>query len=98
MFYVLFKLFRYKIRGVKHLIFYELPLYPDFYSEMCNMLQDPKKNVEAENLTCHVIYCRFDAQRLAPVVGTSRAAHMINSNKSTHMFVTGEQQECSFQT
>lgn len=37
-----------------------------------------------------VLYTKFDVQRLAEIVGTERAGHMINSKKSVHMFVTGE--------
>ncbi|PVD26720.1 hypothetical protein C0Q70_14398 [Pomacea canaliculata] len=34
---------RFKLRGPKHLIFYELPQYGHFYSELCNMLEDPRR-------------------------------------------------------
>lgn len=30
---------RRKIRGIRHLIFYQLPTFPHFYSEMCNLIQ-----------------------------------------------------------
>lgn len=54
------------------------------------MLQDNRKQTDKENLTCTVMYSSFDAQRLADVVGTDRAARMISSSKKVHMFVTGE--------
>lgn len=82
--------YRFKLRGIHHIVFYELPRYPQFYSEICNMLQDNRKQTDKENLTCTVMYSSFDAQRLADIVGTDRAARMISSSKKVHMFVTGE--------
>eukprot|EP00105_Crassostrea_gigas_P004746 XP_011418066.1 PREDICTED: digestive organ expansion factor homolog [Crassostrea gigas] len=81
---------RFKLRGIHHIVFYELPRYPQFYSEICNMLQDNRKQTDKENLTCTVMYSSFDAQRLADIVGTDRAARMLSSSKKVHMFVTGE--------
>nr|XP_022332031.1 digestive organ expansion factor homolog [Crassostrea virginica] len=81
---------RYKLRGIRHIIFYELPRYPHFYSEVCNMLKDIRRQADKENLTCSVLYSSFDAQRLADIAGTDRAARMISSTKKVHMFVTGE--------
>ncbi|XP_056021491.1 U3 small nucleolar RNA-associated protein 25 homolog [Ostrea edulis] len=81
---------RLKLRGIRHIVFYELPRYPHFYSEMCNMLQDSRRQMDKENMTSTVLYSSFDAQRLADIVGTDRAARMINSTKKAHMFVTGE--------
>lgn len=40
--------------------------------------------------TCTVLYSKYDAQRLAAVVGVERAAQMLRSEKSVHLFITGE--------
>lgn len=81
---------RYKLRGINHIIFYELPNYAEFYSSFCNFLPDPKrfKNSALENFSSTTLYSKFDAQRLCAVVGHQRASHMINSDKSVHMFMT----------
>lgn len=79
-----------RLRGIKHLVFYGLPQYPHFYSEMCNMLHDVKSKTKGDNQSCTVLYSKFDVQRLAEIVGSDRAGQMINSHKSVHMFVTGE--------
>lgn len=81
---------RMRVRGVKHLVFYELPQYAHFYSELCNMLMGVQQG-SVDNLTCHVLYAKYDAQRLSAVVGTDRAGHMIQSDRPVHMFVTGDQ-------
>lgn len=40
--------------------------------------------------TCTVLYSKYDAQRLAAVVGVERAAQMLQSRKNVHLFITGE--------
>ncbi|XP_066451689.1 U3 small nucleolar RNA-associated protein 25 homolog isoform X2 [Eleutherodactylus coqui] len=80
---------RYMLRGIRNLIFYELPTYPHFYSEMCNMMKAWNKGEEA-TWTCTVLYSKYDAQRLAAVVGAERTAQMLQSKKNVHLFVTGE--------
>ncbi|XP_059994889.1 LOW QUALITY PROTEIN: U3 small nucleolar RNA-associated protein 25 homolog [Lagenorhynchus albirostris] len=80
---------RYTIKGIRNLIFYELPTYPHFYSEVCNMLQATTRGEEAA-WTCTVLYSKYDAQRLAAVVGVERAAQMLQSKKNAHLFITGE--------
>uniref|UniRef100_A0A8B9YRM4 U3 small nucleolar RNA-associated protein 25 homolog n=1 Tax=Bos mutus grunniens TaxID=30521 RepID=A0A8B9YRM4_BOSMU len=80
---------RYTIKGIRNLIFYELPTYPHFYSEVCNMLRATSRGEEAA-WTCTVLYSKYDAQRLAAVVGVERAAQMLQSKKNVHLFITGE--------
>ncbi|XP_006834104.1 PREDICTED: digestive organ expansion factor homolog [Chrysochloris asiatica] len=80
---------RYTIKGIHNLIFYELPTYPHFYSEVCNMLKATNRGEEA-TWTCTVLYSKYDAQRLAAVVGVERAAQMLQSKKNVHLFITGE--------
>ncbi|KAJ6666953.1 hypothetical protein lerEdw1_018955 [Lerista edwardsae] len=76
---------RYSIRGIKNLIFYELPTYPHFYSEVCNMMKLAASGEEA-TLTCTVLYSKYDAQKLAAVVGVERAAQMLHSSKKCAPF------------
>ncbi|XP_061204318.1 U3 small nucleolar RNA-associated protein 25 homolog isoform X2 [Neopsephotus bourkii] len=80
---------RYTIKGIRNLIFYELPTYSHFYSEICNMMKATVNGVDA-TWTCTVLYSKYDAQKLAAVVGIERAAQMLQSKKNVHLFVTGE--------
>ncbi|KAL6488088.1 hypothetical protein MHYP_G00047140 [Metynnis hypsauchen] len=79
---------RYTIKGIQNLIFYALPTYAHFYSEMCNMLQT---STGAAALTCTALYSRYDTHRLPAITGAERAAQMVRSNKSVHLFITGEE-------
>ncbi|NXC96136.1 DIEXF factor, partial [Certhia familiaris] len=80
---------RYTIKGIRNLIFYELPTYSHFYSEICNMLKAKDNGADA-TWTCTVLYSKYDAQKLAAVVGIDRTAQMLQSKKNVHLFVTGE--------
>ena len=79
---------RFRIKGARHLVFYQLPQYPHFFSELCNALQAAGGG-GANSLSVTVLYTRFDAARLAAVVGSDRARTMITGKKSVHMLVTG---------
>ncbi|XP_064914426.1 U3 small nucleolar RNA-associated protein 25 homolog isoform X1 [Columba livia] len=85
---------RYTIKGVRNLIFYELPTYSHFYSEICNMMKATDSAVDA-TWTCTVLYSKYDAQKLAAVVGIDRTAQMLQSKKNVHLFVTGENERGS---
>ncbi len=93
-FYMLLILFslRYTIKGIHNLIFYGLPTYPHFYSEVCNMLQaDVREGGGSVSFTCTALYSRYDMHRLAAVTGADRAAQMLQSKKTVHLFITGEE-------
>nr|XP_057946544.1 U3 small nucleolar RNA-associated protein 25 homolog isoform X1 [Doryrhamphus excisus] len=79
---------RYIIKGIQNLIFYGLPSFPHFYSEVCNMLAAGGQAEEA-SWTCTALYSRFDAHKLAAITGAQRARQMLHSNKSVHLFITG---------
>ncbi|XP_061600016.1 U3 small nucleolar RNA-associated protein 25 homolog [Cololabis saira] len=79
---------RYTIKGIQNLIFYGLPSFPHFYSEVCNMLAAGGQAEEA-SWTCTALYSRYDAHKLAAITGAQRAGQMLHSNKSVHLFITG---------
>ncbi|KAH9603927.1 hypothetical protein KSS87_018011 [Heliosperma pusillum] len=71
---------RYKIRGIKNLIFYSLPERKEFYPEVLNMLE------ESQNMTSTVLFSRFDQLRLERIVGGAAAKRMTKSEKSLFIF------------
>ncbi|KAJ6811533.1 U3 small nucleolar RNA-associated protein 25 isoform X2 [Iris pallida] len=68
-----------KIRGVKNLIIYSLPERKEFYPEIINML-------EGSNMTCNVIFSRFDRLKLERIVGMSSSKRMLSSDKDIFVF------------
>ncbi|KAF2343929.1 Digestive organ expansion factor predicted [Trinorchestia longiramus] len=79
------------IKGVRHLIFYALPSFCHFFSEMCNMLMGSLQNKSAPRSqrqmrsSITVLYQRSDVTRLASVMGSSTAKELLASNKAVHM-------------
>lgn len=76
-----------RIKGIRHLIFYQLPIFPQFYSEMCNLMSADYQNPRGGskyNMSVAVIYNKFDCYELARVVGEKRAIKMINSELKYH--------------
>lgn len=84
---------RYRIKGVKHLIFYQLPTYPQFYAEVSNFLLEPSAQTDVDvsvASTSTVLYSKLDAMRLANVIGQQHAAQLVSSDKQMHLLVTGQ--------
>ncbi|KAI4372628.1 hypothetical protein MLD38_010834 [Melastoma candidum] len=71
---------RYKIRGIKSLIIYSLPERKEFYPEIVNLLEG------SEEMTCSVLFSRFDHLRLERIVGSASAKRMVTSDKSVFVF------------
>ncbi|XP_078796614.1 U3 small nucleolar RNA-associated protein 25 homolog isoform X3 [Oryzias latipes] len=80
---------RYTIKGIQNLIFYGLPSFPHFYSEVCNMLAEGGPG-GAASWTCTALYSRYDAHKLTAITGGQRAGQMLHLNKTVHLFITGE--------
>jgi U3 small nucleolar RNA-associated protein 25 len=75
------------IKGVRHVIFYQPPTYPLFYSEMCNLLQRVYQNPRAgmdNNISVTVLYDKFDNLALARIVGHNKASKMLTSEDKIH--------------
>lgn len=77
---------RYLIKGIRHIIFYQLPTYSHYYSEFANMVQDSTEY----SITVTVLYCKLDALKLSGTIGYQRAKAILEAENSVHMFVTGE--------
>ncbi|XP_044488167.1 U3 small nucleolar RNA-associated protein 25 [Mangifera indica] len=71
---------RYKIRGIQNLIMYSLPERKEFYPEIVNMLEG------SHNMTCTVLFSRFDMLRLERIVGSAPAKKMVKSEKGVFAF------------
>ena len=84
-----------RVGGVQHIVFYQLPYYEEFYSEMINGIEvGPVKGKVQGNLensgdttSCTVLYSRFDAHALERVVGTSQCKKLLGGSSSERVFV-----------
>ncbi len=86
---------RFTLKGIRHLIFYQLPQYPHFFSDLCNMMHavyQNRKGGSDGNMSIKVLYSEYDRLRLNGVVGNKRCEQIMASKKKAHMFVAGSHQ------
>lgn len=81
---------RFQIKGVRHVLFYQLPTIPTFYPQICNLamstLQGRKFRGDDSSFSVSTIFCKYDGHRLAGVLGTDKAA--LISRKKVFNFVS----------
>ncbi|KAL3789535.1 hypothetical protein HJC23_001343 [Cyclotella cryptica] len=82
---------RHKIKGARHVIFFGLPEYAEFYSDIVNMLNDGLSEWEEEGLTrmplsSLSLYTKYDAHPLERIVGTENTEKMIKGENSSFLF------------
>lgn len=84
---------RHYIKGARHVLFFGLPDYADFFPAVVNMLNEGLSHTEEDGdgisrmpLSCLSLYTKFDAHPLERIVGTSHADRMIRGEKSSYLF------------
>lgn len=77
---------RYKIKGIRRVVFYEPPIYGKFYTEIVNMLAPElqgKKFVEdSERFVATTLFSNHDTLQLGAIIGYSNAVKLIQNKKS----------------
>lgn len=79
---------RYKIKGVRRIIFYEPPVFAKFYTELVNMLMPElqgKKFVETSpgsSFNSTTLFSNHDTLQLGAIIGYSNAVKLIQNKKS----------------
>ncbi|KAF8196605.1 digestive organ expansion factor [Pholiota molesta] len=70
---------RYKLRGSRNVVFYGPPDHPQYFTEF---LSFPflDEGVEAADVSCRVLFSRYDRMRLERIVGTQAAVELIKSS------------------
>ena len=75
----LFIYIRYRIRGIRNLVFYGLPDHPQFYTELLSypFLDD---GVDVSDVTCRALYCKYDYMRLERITGSDAVGSLIQGS------------------
>ncbi|KAI5706526.1 hypothetical protein M8J75_009000 [Diaphorina citri] len=82
---------RIRVRGIRHIVFYEPPQFPHFYSELINFMQVNENGLGTEsNMSVSVLYTKFDLATLSAIVSTSRASAMLLNDNPVQMYTTGD--------
>ncbi|CAK8672709.1 U3 small nucleolar RNA-associated protein 25 homolog [Clavelina lepadiformis] len=79
------------IKGIRHLVFFELPTYPHFYSELCNMISSSAEDMSLSSTSIITLYSKYDVAKVISVLGDRRADELMKSPKNVHMFLTDHQ-------
>ena len=69
-----------------HIVFYSLPEYPHFYSELVDMLSEAAAGGLGAESSCVALFTAYEKMALERIVGSKRCAHMLKSSKTTFMF------------
>jgi U3 small nucleolar RNA-associated protein 25 len=70
---------RYRLKGVKRVLFYSLPENPVFWSELvCSLSPEFSERIEKGKSTVRALFSRWDVLKLERIVGTSRVGKMVN--------------------
>lgn len=74
--------FRYRIKGIKSIIFYQLPVNPTFYSEIINFAKPQRnENVNDFKVQTKILYSKFDVLRLQNIFGNSVTNRLLKTNQ-----------------
>ncbi|XP_064542556.1 U3 small nucleolar RNA-associated protein 25 homolog [Drosophila montana] len=80
---------RTRIKGVRHLIFYQPPNFPHFYSELLNLMleinQNPRDGLQ-DNMSVKVFYTKFDLLSLSNIIGNANARKLTARSKNSYVF------------
>ena len=75
-----------KLRGFENLLFYELPSFPMFYTELCNAVKTQESDIHSSSAI--TLYSKYDCAKLVTVLGNKRTEVLMSSQKKVHMFFT----------
>lgn len=85
---------RMRVKGVRHIVMYQPPMWHNFYPEMVNLMQEinqnPNDDVVKNAMSVTVLYTKYDLLQLSAIVGHDNVAKMLASKKQTHMFRNNE--------
>lgn len=82
---------RHKIKGVRHVIFFGLPEYAEFYPGIVNMLHNGLSEWEVDDVTRMPLsslnlFTKYDAHQLERIVGAKNTDKMIKGERSSFLF------------
>ncbi|BFU19749.1 hypothetical protein EHI8A_162370 [Entamoeba histolytica HM-1:IMSS-B] len=73
---------RFRIKGIQHLLFYEVPTPTHYVAEFINMIPG-----SVNDASVHILYNHMDTSRLRSLVGDERAAYLMTTEQNKHTFV-----------
>ena len=86
---------RFQVKGIRKILFYQLPTIPQFYHQICNLaipaLQGKRFTDEDEKrMSVSAYFCKFDAHRLRGVLGSEKASRLLTRNAPSNVTFCSE--------
>lgn len=74
---------RFNIKGIHQLVFYQLPTFPHYYTELSNLLieQNQRKDFvdDGKTFNCTSIYDQYDRILLTQIIGLDKTNELLNN-------------------
>ncbi|XP_013097817.2 U3 small nucleolar RNA-associated protein 25 homolog [Stomoxys calcitrans] len=80
---------RTRIKGIRHIIMYQPPQWPNFYSEMINLMHTSNQNSRdglESSMSITVLYTKYDCLQLNGILGSENATNLLESEKTIHVY------------
>ncbi|XP_037820121.1 digestive organ expansion factor homolog [Lucilia sericata] len=80
---------RTRIKGIRHIIMYQPPQWPHFYSEMINLMHSSNQNSRdglEDSMSITVLYTKYDCLQLNGILGSENATSLLESDKAVHVY------------
>ncbi|XP_075167174.1 U3 small nucleolar RNA-associated protein 25 homolog [Haematobia irritans] len=80
---------RTRIKGIRHIIMYQPPQWPHFYSEMINLMHSSNQNSRdglENSMSITVLYTKYDCLQLNGILGSENATNLLESDKTVHVY------------
>ncbi|XP_030369127.1 digestive organ expansion factor homolog [Scaptodrosophila lebanonensis] len=84
---------RTRIKGIRHLIMYQPPNFPNFYSELINLMLESNQNPRdglRDSMSVTILYTTYDLLSLGNIVGSENAVRLAKGNKNSYLFSTNQ--------
>lgn len=82
---------RTRLKGIRNVVMYAPPAWPNFYAEILNLMHENYQNArdgcEENSMSVTLLYTKYDLMQVSAIVGSDRAAKMAKVGKNTHMFM-----------
>ena len=80
---------RTRIKGIRHIIMYQPPQWPHFYSEMINLMHSSNQNSRdglEDSMSITVLYTKYDCLQLNGILGSENATNLLESDEVVHVY------------
>ncbi|EDW74772.2 uncharacterized protein Dwil_GK15852 [Drosophila willistoni] len=82
---------RTRVKGIRNLIMYQPPNFPNFYSELINLMLESNQNPRdgmADSMSIQILYTKYDLLTLSNIVGSENSVRLTTGKKNAYVLST----------